>query len=275
MGLCYRPAAWSYSTKRQDLSTVHLGTKGHGRVEEALFVHPLGMYNHIWIHKGDDWKTAFITPAGHYDYLVMPYGLSNSPSMFQGFMNEGLILIYSWNLVDHCHHITWVLQKLRTHHSYLKLAKCKFHKTTISFHHQPARYWNGPGEGTSYLQLATTLNYQILQRYLGFENIYWWFIANYSKITLPLTTMLKNRSKSLYWDPSATIAFHQLKEGFPVLVHPDPELPFIVAVDTSTTGVGAVLSQQQVNSWKLRRNCPRWSKIMPSVTRSCWLSSCP
>lgn len=45
-------------------------------------------YNLIRIRKGDEWKTAFITPAGHYEYRVMPFSLSNTPAVFQGFMNE-------------------------------------------------------------------------------------------------------------------------------------------------------------------------------------------
>ncbi|MGL4472165.1 MAG: reverse transcriptase family protein, partial [Aeromonas hydrophila] len=45
-------------------------------------------YNLVRIRKGDEWKTAFITPSGHYQYRVMPYGLSISPAVFQGFMNE-------------------------------------------------------------------------------------------------------------------------------------------------------------------------------------------
>ncbi|KAL0158290.1 hypothetical protein M9458_046366, partial [Cirrhinus mrigala] len=70
----------------------------------------------------------------------MPYGLANSPSVFQGFMNKVFreylhkfvivyiddILIYSRNLAEHRQHVTQVLQKLRTHHLYLKLEKCDF-----------------------------------------------------------------------------------------------------------------------------------------------------
>lgn len=65
-------------------------------------------YNLVRIREGDEWKSAFITPSGDYKYCVMPYGLANAPSVFQGVMNKVFreylnkfliddILIYSWN----------------------------------------------------------------------------------------------------------------------------------------------------------------------------------
>ncbi|KAK3550597.1 hypothetical protein QTP70_000680 [Hemibagrus guttatus] len=89
-----------------------------------------------------------------------------------------------------------------------------------------------------------------LQRFLGFANFYRRFIKGYSSVTSPLTNLLRNKPKALVWTPAATHAFQTLKQAFtttPLLVHPDPELPFIVEVDASTTGVGAVLAQQQGN----------------------------
>ncbi|KAL0177034.1 hypothetical protein M9458_025928, partial [Cirrhinus mrigala] len=83
-------------------------------------------YNLVRIRAGDEWKMAFVTPTGHYEYRVMPYGLSISPSFFQTFMNEVFqeflhrfvvvyiddILIYSRNLAEHHQHIQQVLHKL-------------------------------------------------------------------------------------------------------------------------------------------------------------------
>ncbi len=62
----------------------------------------------------------------------------------------------------------------------------------------------------------------------------------------PLTSMLRRKPKSLSWNPEAQAALKRLKETFcttPILTHPDPQLPFVIEVDASTTSVGAVLSQ--------------------------------
>ncbi|CAJ0926644.1 unnamed protein product [Ranitomeya imitator] len=47
-----------------------------------------GAYYLVRIKQGDEWKTAFNTPEGHFEYLVMPFGLANAPSVFQSFMHD-------------------------------------------------------------------------------------------------------------------------------------------------------------------------------------------
>ncbi|ROL51528.1 Transposon Tf2-9 polyprotein [Anabarilius grahami] len=222
-------------------------------------------YNLIRIREGDEWKTAFITPTGHYEYLVMPYGLVNAPSVFQDFIHEVLreflhrfvlvyiedILIYSRSLAEHRHHVAEVLTRLRQFHLFLKADKCSFHQSSVQFlgytiDHSGIRMDERKVESITNWPEPSTI--KELQCFLGFANFYRRFIMNYSSITHPFTNLLRHKPKSLSWTPAATNAFNHLKEAFttaPLLVHPNPELPFVVEVDASTTGVGAVLSQQQ------------------------------
>ncbi|KAK3514046.1 hypothetical protein QTP70_002507 [Hemibagrus guttatus] len=94
-------------------------------------------FHTMWGHykEGDEWKTAFHTMWGHYKYLVMPYGLTNAPAVFQAFINEIFskyvityiddILIYSTSYD--------VLTRLLQHQLYVKSEKYEFHKDTIMF----------------------------------------------------------------------------------------------------------------------------------------------
>ncbi len=244
-------------------------------------------YNLIRIREGDEWKTAFVTPTGHYEYLVMPYGLVNAPSVFQDFMHEVLreflhrfvlvyiddILIYSRSMAEHRHHVAEVLQCLRDFHLFLKAEKCSFHQSSVQFlgyniDSSGIRMDEWKVEAIRTWPTPSTI--KELQRFLGFSNFYRRFIQNYSTITSPLTSLLRNKPKSLSWSPAATEAFEGLQEAFtsaPILVHPDPQKPFIVEVDASTSGVGAVLSQQQGNPAKLHP-CAFFSRKLSPVERN-------
>ncbi|KAK3507690.1 hypothetical protein QTP70_033867 [Hemibagrus guttatus] len=93
-----------------------------------------------------------------------------------------------------------------------------------------------------------------LQRFLGFANFYRRFIRNYSTVAGPLTSLLRGKPKRLSWTDQARVAFQQLKDCFtsaPILRHPDPDLPFVVEVDASSSGLGAILSQRHGEPGKL------------------------
>ncbi|KAK3510353.1 hypothetical protein QTP70_004938 [Hemibagrus guttatus] len=167
------------------------------------------------------------------------------------------ILIYSRSMADHQRHIMEVLHRLRTYHLFLKAEKCLFHQPAVQF---LGYVIDLSGVRMDEKKVAAIHDWpsptsvKELQQFLGFANFYCRFIRGYSSITSPLTNLLRNKPKSLTWTPAAIQAFNTLKQAFtiaPLLVHPDPELPFVVEVDASTTGVGAVLSQQQGNPLKL------------------------
>ncbi|KAK3544072.1 hypothetical protein QTP86_000978 [Hemibagrus guttatus] len=79
-------------------------------------------YNLVLIRKGDGWKTAFHTTHGHYEYCVMPFGLTNAPAVFQALING-----------EHVCQVQEVLARLQRFHLFVKLEKCEFHRTTVTF----------------------------------------------------------------------------------------------------------------------------------------------
>lgn len=105
---------------------------------------PRSAYNLIRIREVNEWKTAFSTTAGHYEYLVMPFGSANAPSVF---VNEVLrdmlhrfvvvyiddILVYSASFEEHVGHVRAVLSRLLTHRLFVQAEKCVFYQDSVTF----------------------------------------------------------------------------------------------------------------------------------------------
>lgn len=95
-------------------------------------------YHQILMASADVSKTALRTHHGHYEFLVMPFGLCNTPSSFQATMNTTFvpylrkfiivffydILIYSKSFSEHLTHLNLAFQTLRDYSFFLKLSKC-------------------------------------------------------------------------------------------------------------------------------------------------------
>uniref|UniRef100_A0A3B1IMZ3 Gypsy retrotransposon integrase-like protein 1 n=1 Tax=Astyanax mexicanus TaxID=7994 RepID=A0A3B1IMZ3_ASTMX len=228
-------------------------------------------YNLVRVREGDEWKTSFSTTKGHYEYLVMSYGLANAPSVFQCFMNDVFrdmigqfvvvfiddILVYSPDLNTHIRHVRLVLQRLLEYELFVKGEKCEFHLQRVEFLGyviSSSGVVMNDDKVNAVSNWPTPTTVKELQRFLGFANFYRRFIRNFSAIAAPMTALLKNSPKTLTWSNQAQASFDTLKTAFvsaPILVHPDPESPFTVEVDASETGVGAVLSQRRGDPAKL------------------------
>ena len=119
-----------------------------GRAKRFTQLDLTSAYHRIKIKEGDKWKTAFRTRYGHFEYQVMPFGLSNAPASFQGYINKILaekldvfvivylddILIYTEDPGQgHVEAVRWVLDVLRRHGLFANLKKCRFHKDKVRF----------------------------------------------------------------------------------------------------------------------------------------------
>ena len=103
-----------------------------------------------------------------------------------------------------------------------------------------------PAKVKAVAEWPTPTSRKQLQRFLGFANFYRRFIRDYSRVATPLTKLTSVKIP-FGWSPAAEAAFSKLKILFssaPVLIHPDSSAQFVVEVDASDSGVGAVLSQR-------------------------------
>ncbi|KAK3537850.1 hypothetical protein QTP70_019847 [Hemibagrus guttatus] len=102
-------------------------------------------YNLVCIREGDESKTAFHTTRGHYEYLVMPYGLSNAPAVFQSFINkifkdliDRCVIAYIYDILIYSssydiRHVKTVLAHLCQRQLYIKAEKCELHKNFLGY----------------------------------------------------------------------------------------------------------------------------------------------
>jgi len=229
-------------------------------------------YHRIRIQKGHEWKTAFRTRYGHFEYLVMPFGLANAPATFQSYINQALIglvdticviylddiLIYSKTTEEHHAAVRKVLERLRQFKLYCNLKKCEFDTDKVDFlgfRVSTEGVGMEPSRVAAIEEWPEPKTFRELQVFLGFANFYRRFIAKYSKVVAPLTNMLKGMQEGKKTGPfgfaeAQRQSFNALKKAFTsagVLVHFDPSKPIMLETDASGFAIGAVLSQQHTD----------------------------
>jgi Reverse transcriptase (RNA-dependent DNA polymerase)/RNase H-like domain found in reverse transcriptase/Integrase zinc binding domain len=236
-------------------------------------------FHRLRIAQGDEWKTAFRTRYGLYEWLVTPFGLANAPSTFQKYINWVLrdflddfcsayiddILIYSsGSLQDHRRKVNSVLSRLQEAGLQCDLGKCEFEVQStkyLGFIIEAGRGIRMDPDKVKAIQgweAPTTV--KGVRGFLGFANFYRRFIQQYSQIVLPLTALTK-KDQPFIWSPEAEEAFQRLKKIFvtePTLAQFDFDKETRVEADSSGWCIGGTLLQP--NSDGLFLPCAFFSK---------------
>jgi len=220
-------------------------------------------FHQILLKPGEEFKTAFQTHFGQYEFRVMAFGLTGAPGTFQGAMNDTLapglrkfvvvffddILVYSHSYEEHLDHLRQVFQWLSKDQWKLKLSKCKFAQRSISYlgHIVSAQgVSTDPAKVHAVTSWPPPTSVKELHSFLGLAGYYRKFVRNFGIISRLLTNLLK-KNTLFVWTSEHNRAFNTLKTALstaPVLAIPDFSIPFAIETDACISGVGAVLTQQ-------------------------------
>ncbi|KAL9374753.1 hypothetical protein Peur_031632 [Populus x canadensis] len=219
-------------------------------------------YHQLRIRDEDISKTAFRTRYGHYEFLVMSFGLTNAPAAFMDLMNRVFgqfidrfvivfiddILVYSRSREEHEQHLRMVLQTLRDHQLYGKFSKSEFWLESVAFlGHVVSR--NGievdPQKIEAVKQWLRPTSVTEIRSFLGLAGYYRRFVENFSRISAPLTKLTQKNVK-FQWSEACEKSFLELKERLttaPILAVPSGSGGYTVYCDASRVGLGCVLMQ--------------------------------
>ena len=215
--------------------------------------------------------TAFtLGSMGLYECESMPFGLCNAPPTFQRLMQNCLgelnltycliylddVIVFSEMPEEHLQRMRVVFDHLREHGLKLKPSKCDMFKSEINYlAHHVSQKGVLPSKKNleSIAQCPPPDTYTKVKSFVGLVGHYRHFIKGFAKIAAPLYDLTSGDNKdqkSEHVDlfPEALEAFDRLKAAClqaPILAFPDFNKPFLLEMDASGRGLGAVLSQKQ------------------------------
>ena len=238
------------------------------QLSQARYFSKLDLTSGYWqvrVKSDDTHKTAFRTRYGHYEFMVMPFGLCNAPSTFQHLMNSTFqdylddfviiylddIMIYSKTFNDHLKHLEIVFQKLRDMKLYAKLQKCEFAKEEVEYLGHIVGNKSikpDPKKTQAIMEWPAPQNSKDVMAFVGLANFYRKFVNNFSKIVAPLTNIMSKKAE-FKWKNEQQDAFDKIKvilTNSPVLKLPTRFGRFKVHTDASDIAIGAVLEQEDI-----------------------------
>lgn len=246
-------------------------------------------YHQIRLNADDVSKTAFTTPMGLYEYVVLPFGLSNAPSTFQAVINSvigpGLhncclvylddIVVFSKSADEHLQHLHAVLSKLQAAHLYAKLSKCKFTLTSIKFlgHVVDGQGITPDPDKTRIVQdWPVPRNVSETRSFVGLAQYFRKFIQGFPALIAPLTSLF-SKDVVFSWTPKCQQAFQDCKQALtsaPCLKLPDCNEPFTVITDACGIGIGGVLLQSDRPVAFEEESLLMLRKYVAPLNRKCW-----
>jgi hypothetical protein len=236
-------------------------------------------FHKLRIKAGDEWKTAFRTRYGLFEWMVTPFGLANAPSTFQKYINWVLrdfldefcsayiddILIYSsGTLVEHQDQVRRVLGRLREAGLQVDIDKCEFEVKSTKYLGFVLEAGKGirmdPDKVSAIKDWIAPTSVKGVRSFLGFANFYRRFIEGFSSMAQPLTD-LTQKDVPFVWTAKANEAFESLKKAFlmePNLAQFQWERRTRIETDSSGWSTGGVLMQVDDNGFW--RPCAFFSK---------------
>ena len=224
----------------------------------------IAAFHKIRVQSGEEWKTAFRTRYGLYEWNVTPFGLTGAPATFQRYINQVLqehlddfvsayvddIIIYSSDsLADHQRKVSEVLGKLRDAGLQCDIKKSEFERDSVKYLGFIIRA--GQGVCVDLKKVDAIRSWEVpksvkdVRSFIGFANFYRSFIPRFADYAKPLIEL--TRKEALFtWNDACQRAFTELKEKFidaPILAYFEEGRETIVEADASGWATGAVLSQ--------------------------------
>ena len=215
-------------------------------------------YHHIALGKSSRVKTAFVTPFGKYEFLMVPFGLAQAPAYFQLLTNKVLkglkftmtylddIIIFSQDESQHLEHIEIVFSCLRETGLKMKHSKCEIHY--LGHLISPEGISPLPNKLDSIKHMPAPNSAKEIKQFLGLTGYYRKFVPRFADISRPLTTLTQEDAK-FEWTSACQKSFELLKEalcGEPVLKYADTNKPYTLYTDASKYGWAGVLTQPHI-----------------------------
>ncbi|CAH2093270.1 unnamed protein product [Euphydryas editha] len=230
-------------------------------------------YHQLLIAPEDTHKTAFITPQGQYEYLRVPFGLANAPSVFMRLVSKIVnsirctesdssrheilaflddLLLPSIDFTSGIKMLELVLQKFQSENLKLNMKKCSFlHDKVTYLGHEISHDGIKPAELKliAVSHFPTPKNVHEIRQFIGLCSYFRKFINKFAIIACPLTELTKKNVPWL-WSNKQIESFNELKKCLcskPVLALYDTTLNTEIHTDACKLGIAGILLQQQLD----------------------------